>query len=801
MNRTVSAVIFALGLAAVAWVGLGFVGHSVLALGMTLLIAAVYLLGAREVWQFREATAVLRQATATLDERPEIALDDWLDLLPSALRHPVRQRIEGGRAPLPGLTLTPYLVGLLVMLGMLGTFLGMVVTFKGAVFALEGSTDLQAIRGALAAPIKGLGLSFGTSVVGVAASAMLGLLSALGRRERLEAAQRLDQALAGRFPAHSRRHQQQQSVSALQALSQQLESRHQALSAQLLAQQQDFHQQASQAYRQLAQDVGQSLERSLAGSASAATESLRPLVETAMAGLAEASQLEHERLGRLAQSQVDALSERFAAVGQQLGAGWSQAQQSQVLAQERLLAGLEHSLQAVGSRFEQGAVHLLASADEAASQARAEQARAQAEGQAAWLASLDGVSSRLGAEWREAGSQAIAQQQRVCDALEKTAADFSLQHGRQAEALLERLHQLCDQAEAAQRQRLQDEARWSERQAEDEQQRLQAWAGSLARLLEQLHSGWQTLQTQTEAQQARICDTLEQRSREVLEQGTEHSRRTLAEWGRLSEQSEALVRSRLEAETVWQQQQGQRLLELTTVWREEMAALKAQEAAQGQAALDRLAGLQTAMASQLATLGAALEAPMDRLMRSAAEVPQAAAGLIGELRQEMSRLAERDRQTLEERDTLMQRLSALLQAAEQGMGGQRAAVEALQASAIQVLDDAGQRFTASLAEQGARAEHFAAHLTSSAVELSSLGQAFHHGVQLFSSSNERLVEGLQRVETAVAQSTARSDEQLAYYVAQAREVIDLSISSQQGIVEELRQLQLQAGRQAEGVAG
>ena len=37
-------------------------------------------------------------------------------------------------------------------------------------------------------------------------------------------------------------------------------------------------------------------------------------------------------------------------------------------------------------------------------------------------------------------------------------------------------------------------------------------------------------------------------------------------------------------------------------------------------------------------------------------------------------------------------------------------------------------------------------------------------------------------------ATVRSDEQLAYYVAQAREVIDLSISAQQGIVEDLRRL-------------
>jgi Holliday junction resolvasome RuvABC endonuclease subunit len=35
---------------------------------------------------------------------------------------------------------------------------------------------------------------------------------------------------------------------------------------------------------------------------------------------------------------------------------------------------------------------------------------------------------------------------------------------------------------------------------------------------------------------------------------------------------------------------------------------------------------------------------------------------------------------------------------------------------------------------------------------------------------------------------ARSDEQLAYYVAQAREIIDLSIMSQKGIVDQIAHL-------------
>ena len=81
-----------------------------------------------------------------------------------------------------------------------------------------------------------------------------------------------------------------------------------------------------------------------------------------------------------------------------------------------------------------------------------------------------------------------------------------------------------------------------------------------------------------------------------------------------------------------------------------------------------------------------------------------------------------------------------------------------------------------------------AHVNATAIELASLGDAFNHGVQLFSASNEKLVEGLQRIEGAMKNATARSDEQLAYYVAQAREVIDLSIASQQGIVDDLRRL-------------
>jgi hypothetical protein len=119
---------FAIGLLTVGWVGAGFAGTSWLALAMTAAIAAVYLLGAYELLQFRATSAGLSAALADIPQ-PLAALGDWLERVPPALRNAVRLRIEGDRGGLPGPGLTPYLVGLLVMLGMLGTFLGLVVTF------------------------------------------------------------------------------------------------------------------------------------------------------------------------------------------------------------------------------------------------------------------------------------------------------------------------------------------------------------------------------------------------------------------------------------------------------------------------------------------------------------------------------------------------------------------------------------------------------------------------------------------------------------------------------------------------
>ena len=115
-------------------------------------------------------------------------------------------------------------------------------------------------------------------------------------------------------------------------------------------------------------------------------------------------------------------------------------------------------------------------------------------------------------------------------------------------------------------------------------------------------------------------------------------------------------------------------------------------------------------------------------------------------------------------------------------------IDSLVASSAVALNQAGSRFSEQVGVETAKLSDIAAHVTSSSVEVSSLSEAFSFAVNSFSEANEKLIANLQRIEGAMDKSMARSDEQLAYYVAQAREVIDLSVMSQKEVFEELRQL-------------
>jgi hypothetical protein len=683
---------------------------------MAAVIGAVYVFGAMELRQYRAATAALNQALADLPQDLQ-NLSDWLITLPAGLQNPIRQRVEGERVGLPGPALTPYLVGLLVMLGMLGTFLGMVVTLNGAVFALEGSTNIAGIRSAFSEPIKGLGLAFGTSVAGVATSAMLGLMSSLARRERAQATQVLDTLTATTLRGFSLVHQRQETFKALQQQSQalpqvvqqlqtlmvQMAQTSQQMNERLMANQESFHAQVHTAYTGLAQSVDQSLQTSLSKSMQLASDSIRPLVQATMAQLSEQAQSMNERLLLNTQQQLGELNSQMSATA----------------------AAVSQTSAETLTRHEQASTHMT---------------------------------------------------ERVGQTLEAFSQNFELS-----------AKSLVDQVSAAQTQQL-------TQQTSADQQRLQAWQASLAQIATELHSQWQASGTQTLAQQQAICDTLSRTAQEITAHTQTQATETLAEITRLMASSEALVRERIASEAQWTAGHQERAQALTDVLRQELSALRDAEDARGQTAVARLGELQTAVTAHLTALGTALEEPITRLIETASEAPKAAAEVIGQLRQEISVSVARDNALLEERTRILGTLSTLLHAINHASTEQRGVIDAMVTASQASLQQTSGQFTEQVATETSKLGDIAAQVTASAVDVASLGETFGFAVRNFSETNEKLMANLQRIEQAIEKSMTRSDEQLAYYVAQAREMIDLSIGSQKDVLEALQQ------RQSEGAA-
>ena len=641
MNRPLFAAAFVAGAMAVVWVGLGFIPGNPLALVMTLAIGVVYGFGALELLLFRRATATLAQALNDIPDKLA-DLNEWVGNLHPSLQNTVRLRIEGERVGLPGPALAPYLVGLLVMLGMLGTFLGMVTTFNGAVFALEGTTDLQTIRSSLAAPIKGLGLAFGTSVAGVAASAMLGLMSALVRRERLQAAHGLDGRIATVFRGFSLTHQRQETYKALQLQAQALpgvvdklqamvtmmERQSQQLGERLLSNQDHFHGHIKGVYSDLAASVNQSLKDSLASSARLAADTLQPLAEATMAGMAHETERMGQRMISTTQSHLDTLSMRMNANASTMADSWTAALAQQDHSNAHLLDGVGKTLQRFSDTFEQRSASLVGSVADSFAGLQAKQAIAHQQQAATFQHSLESMASTLQREWQLAGNQTLAQQRQICTALDETA------------------RQITGQAQAS-------------------------------------------------------------------------TRQTLAE--------------------------------------------------------------------------------VTRLLDAAAEAPRAAAQVIGELREELSSSMVRDNALLEERSRMMETLSALLDAINHASDEQRASIDSLVGSSAVLLRRVGSQFADKLEAESARLTESAGHVTSSAVEVAALSESFNFAVQLFTQANDKLINSLQRIESSMDKSLARSDDQLGYYVAQARELIDLSVMSQKEVVDDLRKLTRQQASLTEEV--
>ncbi|MBD9467837.1 DUF802 domain-containing protein [Pseudoxanthomonas sp. PXM01] len=674
-----------LGLAIVTWIGAGYVGTHALGVVVTLVIGACYLAGVLELHRYRQATDTLLRAVADTSAAKD-GLSAWLSSLHASLRPSVRQRVEGERVALPAPALTPYLVGLLVLLGMLGTLLGMMATLRGTGLALESATDIDAIRGSLAAPVKGLGFAFGTSIAGVAASAVLGLLAALSRRERLQAVHLLDAEIASSLHTHSQAFQREESfrllqqqaalmpdlVERLQAMVASIETQNAAAGERLATHQQAFHERTEAAQAQWATSFEQALKSGVDASARAVVAALQPSTEATLAGLARESVAMQTTVTEAVQRQLDGLSAGFGAAATAAAASWTTALEQQ----QRSNAALTGDMQALTER-------LSLAFDTRAS------------------ALIDGVSSQLersAATQSDRWNQVLAQQEATSAGIaarnEQALAANADDMRRHATSLLDAIassHADVQQALVAQ-----------------DEPRLAAWAERLATTGAILQTQWEQAGARTATLQQDICDALSRSTQDITAQAQAHSAQTIAE--------------------------------------------------------------------------------ISQLVQVASEAPRAAADVIAELRQKLSDSMVRDTAMLEERNQLMGTLQTLLDAVNHASTEQRGAIDALVATSADLLDRVGTRFTDHVEAETGKLGGIVAQVAAGATEVASLGDALGTAVQAFGQSNEELLVRLQGIESALDRSLARSDDQLAYYVAQAREVIDLSLSAQRQITLDLQQL-------------
>ncbi|MDR9120067.1 DUF802 domain-containing protein [Burkholderia multivorans] len=921
-------VVFAAGLLAVCWIAAGYVGSNPLASAVTLLIGACYVAGAWELLRYRQATAALARAGTALAE-PPARLDAWLDTLPAGLRGAVRARIDGTRVALPGPALTPYLVGLLVLLGMLGTLLGMVVTLKGTGAALESATDLDAIRASLIAPVKGLGFAFGTSIAGVATSAMLGLLSALVRRERSEAAQQLDAQIATTLRVHTPAHRRDESfrllqqqadtmpalVDRLQTMMTTLEARSVALHERQLESQQAFFDRTEQAYARLASSVGASLQESAAESARVAGAALQPVVAATMTGLAQEMAALRDTVSGAVQRQLDGLTNGFEAATANVTAAWHRALDAQRSAGDAvaqrldttlgqfadtfaqrsadLLDGVATRLESTEGRladawrdalsrqeqvgetlagqharalsdaaatFERHSASTLAAMRDAHTHLQTELAARDAQRLAAWNESLAAMAAKLGDEWQRAGAKSADRQQEICDALAQTTRDLAAQAAtfeqrsndllttirdshtglqtqlaaRDEERLsawneslaamaaklgdewqragvhsADRQQEICDALAQTTRDLAAQAATFEQRSndllttirdshtglqtqlAARDEERLSAWNESLAAMAAKLGDEWQRAGVHSAGRQQEICDALAQTTRDLAAQAATFEQR-----------SNDLLTTIRDSHTGLQTQLAARDEQRLSAWNDSLAAMaaalrdewqqaSAHAAARQQDICDTLARTANDIAAQAQAQASDTINEIGRLVQAASEAPKAAADVVAELRQRLSESMVRDTAMLEERSRLLATLETLLGAVNHASTEQRAAIDALVSTSADLLDRIGARFNDTVDAQSRKLDAVATQVTAGAVDVASLGDAFGAAVQVFGESNDKLLAHLQRIEAALEKSLARSDEQLEYYVAQAREVIDLSMMSQKQIVEDLQQI---AGR-------
>lgn len=759
MIRVMFLCAFMAGAAAIVGMSYIFLGTDLLALSVTLVIGLVYGIGAIELIQFHKATQSLHLALANVPNFAENEIDAhqrlslWMEALHSSLKHAVYSRIEGESKGLPSPVLTPYLVGLLVMLGLLGTFVGMVDTLQGSVIALQGSTELSAIREGLAAPIKGLGAAFGTSVAGVAASAMLGLMSTLSRRERILVARELDAKINTVFRPFSLNFNRQETYKSLQqqaralpelaaqitVMAQNLELMGQRLGQELNHKQDKFHESVEHVYQNLAESVGKSLNQVVQNSGEHVAKQVSPIVNELMSEVSTKIQQNvldtQAELVHQNKAYLDGVSHNLKEHTSAANQSWQTGLKEHEKIQLNLSSTMQDSLNQFSDQFQTLASRFVNEFIQHADESEKQRQLSADTKLAQWSETLDRSNEKA---YNVLGTFSNDQQK----AWEAASSVFLTN----TQALSQELSEAVKSQETSQ----------------------QKTSELMSSLLTELH--------------AQALDNSTKLNKQVEE---------------INHASEQSLLAREQAESVWKQQHTDAMTAISSQLTEQLTALRDQEQNRADKALEHLSQLETTVASQLSDLGQSLEQPMSRLIETASQAPKAAAEVITKLKEEMTQNMARDNDLLEERRRIMSDLDRLSDSLAQSTVNQGKAMETLLSSSGNMLAEVSERFDTRVDTEVNKLSDIAAQFAESSIDIASMSDAFVSAIERFSESNDSLVEHLNKIEVALEDSTSRSDEQLAYYVAQAREIIDHSMMSQKGLIEEINQMAIKRAEEAD----
>lgn len=437
----------ALGMLAVMRASMYYRSVDKLAFSITLLMGLMLGVGVLELLWVAQRNRALREE---LDAIPKDTGYECIERASPLLRSLLSARLDRTALPVPGAVFAPFILSLLVMLGLLGTFLGLFETLRGAGLALDASADVEALRTGLRAPISGLMRSFGTSAAGVASSSMLGLAAVFVRRDSHRFGVALHEMASGRLARFAPASRQ---LLALETLAEQGQAWPRAAAAveQAVAELRTLQSSWREAHAEAAEHTKRQLED--------ATRTIREAIES---GVQQAAASSSEAIRPLLR---DAIADSGTAVREHLGQLREQLSrdiEDRKLQQAKLQQLAEQQLQELASRLEE---------DARARRAHEEAVRAQTTEHVQRLAEqeaqrmqvlLDGESERartLVAQWQElargvqlAFEQAGARDLDRAAALSEVGARMQRDLADAASVLRERL-QHSAQAEATQQAR------------------------------------------------------------------------------------------------------------------------------------------------------------------------------------------------------------------------------------------------------------------------------------------------------------------------------------------------------------